>query len=122
MAESTTGLFKTEVIKFPGPWTSAGQVERETLKWVDWYNKTRAHSAIGYVAPNEAEEKFCTGLNADEKAAKSLNNKLAGKTGAVHSAGRVRAFTSTPWGIGDNGSTKKISASSRASQIIAPIC
>ena len=38
-------------------------------KWVDWYNKTRLHSAIGYVTPNEAEEVFYASLNAAEKAA-----------------------------------------------------
>ena len=69
LAESIIGLFKTEVIKFLGPWKSVGQVEWETLKWVDWYNKTRLHSAIGYVTPNEAEEAFYASLNADEKAA-----------------------------------------------------
>ena len=69
LAESIIGLFKTEVIKFLGPWKSVGQVEGETLKWVDWYNKTRLHSAIGYVTPNEAEEAFYASLNADEKAA-----------------------------------------------------
>ncbi|MCV2891472.1 IS3 family transposase [Ruegeria sp. XHP0148] len=69
LAESIIGLFKTEVIKFLGPWKSVGQVEWETLKWVDWYNKTRLHSAIGYITPNEAEEAFYASLNADEKAA-----------------------------------------------------
>ena len=64
LAESIIGLFKTEVIKFLGPWKSVGQVEWETLKWVDWYNKTRLHSAIGYVTPNEAEEAFYASLNA----------------------------------------------------------
>ena len=63
------GLMSTEVIKFLGPWKSVGQVEWETLKWVDWYNKTRLHSAIGYVTPNEAEEEFYTSLNAAAKAA-----------------------------------------------------
>ena len=62
-------MFKTEVIKFLGPWKSVGQVEWETLKWVDWYNKTRLHSAIGYITPNEAEEKFYASLNAAQKAA-----------------------------------------------------
>jgi putative transposase len=33
LAESIIGLFKTEVIKFPGPWKTVGQVEWETLKW-----------------------------------------------------------------------------------------
>ena len=31
LAESIIGLFKTEVIKFLGPWKSVGQVEWETL-------------------------------------------------------------------------------------------
>lgn len=69
VAKSIIGLFKTEVIKFLGPWKSVGQVEWGTLKWVDWYNKTRPHSAIGYVTPNEAEEAFYASLNAGEKAA-----------------------------------------------------
>lgn len=69
LAESIIGLFKTEVIKFLGPWKSVGQVEWETLKWVDWYNKTRLYSAIGYITPDEAEEAFYANLNVDEKAA-----------------------------------------------------
>jgi putative transposase len=69
LAESIIGLFKTEVIKFLGPWKSVGQVEWETLKWVDWYNNSRLHSAIGYVTPNEAEEAFYASLNAVEKVA-----------------------------------------------------
>ena len=69
LAESIIGLFKTEVIKFLGPWKSVGQVEWETLKWVDWYNNTRLHSAIGYVTSTEAEEIFYTILNDDKKTA-----------------------------------------------------
>ncbi len=69
LAESIIGLFKTEVIKFLGPWKSVGQVEWETLKWVHWYNNTRLHSAIGYITPQEAEEAFYASLNADQKAA-----------------------------------------------------
>lgn len=69
LAESTIGLFKTEVINFLGPWKSVGQVEWETLKWVDWYNNTRQHSAVGYVTPQEKEEAFFADLSAAEKAA-----------------------------------------------------
>ena len=46
-----------------------GQLEWETLKWVDWYNTKRLHSAIGYVTPHEAGEMFYETLNAHEKAA-----------------------------------------------------
>ena len=38
LAECVIGLFKTEVINQIGPWKSTREVERETLKWVDWYN------------------------------------------------------------------------------------
>ena len=69
LAESTIGLFKTEVIGFMGPWKSVGQVEWETLNWVNWYNTKRLHSKIGYITPQEAEEKFYETLNAEEKAA-----------------------------------------------------
>jgi len=69
LAESIIGLFKTEVTKLLGPWKSMGQLEWETLKWVDWYNTKRLHSAIGYVTPHEAEEMFYETLNANEKAA-----------------------------------------------------
>ena len=69
LAESTIGLFKTEVIDFMGPWKSVGQVEWETLKWVNWYNTKRLHSKIGYITPKEAEENFYQTLNEDEKAA-----------------------------------------------------
>ncbi len=69
LAERIIGLFKAEVINFLGPWKSVSQVEWETLKWVDWYNSERLHSAIGYVTPQEAEEVFYESLNANEKAA-----------------------------------------------------
>ena len=88
MAENIIGLFKTEVINFLGPWKSVGQVEWETLKWVDWHNTDRLHSAIGYVTPQEAEEAFHENLNADEKAAQLLNQTLSGKPGAVQKGGK----------------------------------
>ena len=69
LAESIIGLFKTEVTKLLGPWKSKGQLEWETLKWVDWYNTKRLHSAIGYITPHEADEMFYETLNANEKAA-----------------------------------------------------
>jgi len=63
LAESIIGLFKTEVIKFLGPWKSVGQVEWETLKWVDWYNNRRLLGPIGYIPPAEAEERYYAMIN-----------------------------------------------------------
>ena len=61
--------FKTEVIDFMGPWKSVGQVEWETLKWVNRYNTKRLHSKIGYITPQEADQKHYQTWNAAEKAA-----------------------------------------------------
>jgi putative transposase len=58
LMESTIGLYKTELIKQSGPWRSLGQVELATAEWVDWYNHTRLHSAIGYTPPDEYESMF----------------------------------------------------------------
>ena len=69
LAESIIGLFKTEVIKFLGPWKSVGQVEWEALQWVSWYNNERLHSAIGHRPPQEVEEAFYAQMNSLEKAA-----------------------------------------------------
>ena len=68
LAESTIGLFKTEVIDFIGPWKSAGQLEWKTLKWVSWYNTKRLHSKIRYITPKEARENFYEALNTAQKA------------------------------------------------------
>ena len=69
LAESTIGLFKTEVINFLGPWKSMSQVEWETLQWVSWYNTERLHSAIGHKPPQEVEEQFYASMNTLEKVA-----------------------------------------------------
>ncbi len=69
LAETVIGLFKTEVVNFLGPWKSANRIEWETLKWVDWYNNERLHSAIGYITPNEAELAFYAALDTHDKAA-----------------------------------------------------
>jgi hypothetical protein len=35
LAESTIGLYKTELINMQGPWKTIEQVELATLEWVD---------------------------------------------------------------------------------------
>ncbi len=69
----------------------SGPAEWETLKWVDWYNTKRLHSAIGYVTPHEAEVMFYEALYANEKAANYLKQTLSGKLGAVQKR-RISGF------------------------------
>ncbi|WP_067128816.1 IS3 family transposase, partial [Microtetraspora malaysiensis] len=55
LMESQIGLYKTELIKPRGPWRSLAEVELATAEWVEWFNTTRLHSAIGNVPPEEYE-------------------------------------------------------------------
>jgi putative transposase len=55
LAESTIGLYKTELIKPNGPWHNLGEVDVATATWVDWYNNRRLHGACGGRPPTEFE-------------------------------------------------------------------
>lgn len=55
LAESTIGLYKTELIKPNGPWHNRLEVEIATAAWVDWYNNRRLHGACRYRPPAEFE-------------------------------------------------------------------
>ena len=56
LAESTIGLYKTEVINHKGPWSGLDDVEFASLIWVDWFNHHRIHSSIGDIPPIEKED------------------------------------------------------------------
>ena len=56
VAESTIGLYKTELINQQGPWKTMEQVEFATLQWVDWYNHKRLHGACERLPPVEYED------------------------------------------------------------------
>jgi putative transposase len=56
LAETTIGLYKTELINRRGPWKTIDQVELATLEWVDWYNHRRLHSACHGLPPVEYEQ------------------------------------------------------------------
>jgi transposase InsO family protein len=55
LAESTIGLYKTELIKNYGPWRDRDHVEIHTLEYVDWYNHRRPHSAAADLPPADLE-------------------------------------------------------------------
>jgi putative transposase len=55
LAETTIGLFKTELIKPRGPWRGVDDIEIATLEWVDWYNHRRLHSTRCDITPIELE-------------------------------------------------------------------
>ncbi|WP_072577655.1 IS3 family transposase [Suttonella ornithocola] len=50
-------IYKAEVIKYDKPqWQGLRDVEPATLESVDWYNKERLHSTMGYLSPFEFEK------------------------------------------------------------------
>ena len=61
LAESTIGLYKTELIRRRGPWRGLDDLELGTLEWVDWYNHRRLHGALDHVPPLEYEAAYATG-------------------------------------------------------------
>lgn len=58
LAESTIGLFKTELIRRRGPWRNVDDVEIATLEYIDWFNHRRLHSSIGDIPPVEHEANY----------------------------------------------------------------
>jgi putative transposase len=58
LAESTIGLYKTELIRRHGPWRMLEEVELATLAYVDWFNHRRLHGQIGNLPPAELEATY----------------------------------------------------------------
>ena len=58
MAESITGLYKTENICSRGPWKYIDDVEYATLEWEDWYSNKRFLGPLGDVPPAEFEAAY----------------------------------------------------------------
>jgi putative transposase len=69
LAETTIGLFKTEVINLRGPWKNPAQVELALAEWVDWYNHRRRHGACANLPPAEHEQLHRRQLASEEEAA-----------------------------------------------------
>ena len=62
MAETTIGLYKTELHRNPaaiaangGPWKGLDDLEMATAGWVAWFNTVRLHSELGDRTPAEIE-------------------------------------------------------------------
>jgi putative transposase len=55
LAETINGAYKTELIKRQSPWKTFSQLEYETAKWVDWYNKERISQYNNFLSPTEIE-------------------------------------------------------------------
>lgn len=58
LAESTIGLFKTELIELHGPWRTRTDLELATLEYINWFNCARLHGELGLITPTEAEEVY----------------------------------------------------------------
>jgi putative transposase len=58
LAETTIGLYKTELISAGGPWRDLGHIEAATLEWVHWYNTQPTHEVIDDLTPVAAEQLY----------------------------------------------------------------
>jgi putative transposase len=65
LAETTIGLFKTELHRNPaalacnsGPWKGLDDLEPATCAWVAWFNTERLHSELGDRTPAEIEDRY----------------------------------------------------------------
>lgn len=58
LAEAVNGLYKAELIYPQGSWTSVGEVELATLRWVHCWNTKRLHEAWDYATPQEIETEY----------------------------------------------------------------
>lgn len=58
LAETINGLYKAELIHRRAPWKTVEALELATLEWVAWFNHQRLLQPIGYVPPQEAENRY----------------------------------------------------------------
>ena len=58
MAESTIGLYKSELVWPKGPWRTIEQLELATLVYIEWFYHRRLHGELGLNTPAEIEEQY----------------------------------------------------------------
>ena len=69
LAETITGLYKTEVIRKRGPWRNLDQVEYATLEWVDSLSHRPLLSSNGDRPPAEVEAEYHQAIDGSRLAA-----------------------------------------------------
>jgi putative transposase len=57
LAESWVDSLKTELIA-DRVWRTRAQLELAVVEYIGWFNHTRLHSALGFVAPAEHEARY----------------------------------------------------------------
>ena len=62
LAEAINKLYKTELIRKPGPWRTVEQVELATLEYVWWWNNQRLHGQLDMRTPLEVEQAYYADL------------------------------------------------------------
>jgi putative transposase len=87
LAETTNGLFKSDVIYRRGTWRSFEAVEYATLEWVDWFNNRRLLEPIGNIRPPKPKQ-TSTQLWKLKQWPRKQSKSASGKPGAVHHAER----------------------------------
>jgi putative transposase len=58
MAEAFNSIFKAELIRNRGPWTSIDDLEIAVAEYVDWYNHRRLHGELKLIPPAEYEANY----------------------------------------------------------------
>ncbi|TYR62729.1 transposase [Streptomyces parvus] len=58
LAEAFNSLFKAELIRDKGPWTSINDVEIAVAEYIDWFNQRRLHGELGHITPAKHEAAY----------------------------------------------------------------
>ncbi len=84
LAETTNGLYKTELVYGPDTagWDDVDQLELATLSWVHWFNQQRLHDHCDDVPPAQFETAFQAAQKADPPGLESNEANLHQTQGA----------------------------------------
>lgn len=69
------GLYKTELIRQRGPWSTVEQVELATLEYVWWWNNQRLRGKLNMRTPIEVEQAYYADLESAQPAPAGQGNR-----------------------------------------------